>query len=74
MSNGPIPLIGDTWYAWGQGTDGDALILETTGLTVGGLTLFRLVPGNPVGAELLVEDGAMEFEFDDATGDVLYEG
>lgn len=26
------------------------------------------------GAELLVEDGVMELEFDDATGDVLYEG
>ena len=26
------------------------------------------------GAELLVEDGSAEFEFDDTTGDVLYEG
>jgi len=74
MSNGPIPLMGDTWYAWGQGTDGQSLLLESTGLTVGGMTLFRLVPGASVGAELLVDDDSGEILFDDETGDVLYDG
>jgi len=74
MSNGPVQ-VGDSWYLWGQGTDGDSLTLETTGLTLNGLTLFRIVGGTPAGSgELLVEDGAMELLFDDDTGDVLYEG
>ena len=75
MSNGPVQ-VGDTWYLWGLtgAADGEALLLEDTGLTVGGTTLYRIVSGQPTGAELLVEDGAMELLFDDTTGDVLYEG
>lgn len=50
MSNGPIPFTGDTWYAWGQGTDGQALLLQATGETLDGLALFRVVPGDAAAA------------------------
>lgn len=75
MSNGPVQ-VGDSWYWWGPtgASGGEAVLLESTGLTLNGLTLWRLVTGQPTGAELLVEDGAMELLFDDDTGDVLYEG
>jgi hypothetical protein len=75
MSNGPVQ-IGDSWYVWGLtgATETASLALEDTGLTLNGTTLWRIVPGAAAVGELLVEDGTEEFEFDDATGDVLYEG
>ena len=76
MSNGPVQ-VGDSWYWWGptDGTEGASVLMESTGVTLNGLTLWRLVPGTVAfRGEILVEDGTEEFEFDDATGDVLYEG
>lgn len=49
------------------GTNGTVLTADST--APGGMSWQA-----SVGSELLVEDGAMEFLFDDVTGDVLYEG
>ena len=38
-------FLGEALYMWGQGTQGDSLTLEDTGLVLNGLTLFRVVPG-----------------------------
>jgi hypothetical protein len=51
MISGQVLLLADGIYAIGAGAEGDTLVFQDTGLSVNGLTLFKLVtaPGR-VGA------------------------
>jgi hypothetical protein len=49
MISGQAFLLSDGVYAWGDGAEGDTLVFQDTGLSVNGLTLFKLVPAPGAG-------------------------
>jgi hypothetical protein len=76
MISGQVLLLADGIYAIGAGAEGDTLVFQDTGLSVNGLTLFKLVTapgaggrwepvtnGDPENPELVFYEGDVVMYF-----------
>lgn len=63
------------FFYWGSGTAGQSFVLQSTGLSPNGVTLWRLVPGSAGGdVSALIDDETGDILVDDATGQILHDG